>query len=148
MALQKSLTLVSPKNSLDLRSAPLKDYLPDVSKRRSFWQALKSKTKLQQKAKQIPMEFKQMAALRNLWFKVALEKSYMHEKNHLNEALFEMRAHANNVNKRFTNKKEQVKTAFREDLRIVESEVTTMTYVLDVKTSMKAAKLELRTSML
>lgn len=31
---------------------------------------------------------------------------------------------------------------------MVESEVTTMTYVLDVKTSMKAAKLELRTSML
>ena len=59
-----------------------------------------------------------------------------------------MRAHANNVNKRFTNKKEKVKTVFREDLRIVESEVTTMTYVLDVKTSMKAAKLELRTSML
>jgi hypothetical protein len=59
-----------------------------------------------------------------------------------------MRAHDNNVDKRSTNKKEQAKTAFREDLRIVESEVTTMTYVLDVKTSMKAAKLELRTSML
>lgn len=33
-----------------------------------------------------------------------------------------------------------------ENSRIVESDVTTMTYVFDVKTSMKAAKFEFRTS--
>lgn len=34
----------------------------------------------------------------------------------------------------------------KEILRMVESDVTTMTYVFDVKTSMKAAKFEFRTS--